>query len=284
MHITEQDDCHFVSVRQSWLNDAMLCPERARLKVNLPDWDSPSDATTLGTAVHTAIEHVLNYEASPNDMAFIMAEDIKQMSETKPFKWTSMKTIDQMIDYGVHMTEAWARDIYPEVERGGEVERSFTVFLNEFEHTDGKPVKVFLNGTMDYVTPSGVVWDWKTSARKYSQAEKQKMAIQASVYAYAVKNLFLAPDWPVQFKYGVMTRSTNSVGQIVPIVRTEAHGEWLRSQVTNIVRNGMRAGFEDPWLANDQNYLCSQRWCPFWSICKGAHLSESDNNMEASNA
>jgi len=34
------------------------------------------------------------------------------------------------------------------------------------------------------------------------------------------------------------------------------------------------------WLANDQHFLCSQRWCPVWDKCKGSYIG-SDNAEEA---
>ena len=47
-----------VWVRQSWLNDVMICPERARLGVVMPEWRMGSDATHIGTAVHLSLIHI----------------------------------------------------------------------------------------------------------------------------------------------------------------------------------------------------------------------------------
>ena len=51
----EDTNVHY-RVRQSWLNDFMLCPERSRLAITLPQWRSGSGATAIGTGIHAAIE------------------------------------------------------------------------------------------------------------------------------------------------------------------------------------------------------------------------------------
>ena len=49
-----------IYVRQSWLNDVLMCPERARLAHKNPHMRMASDATIIGTAVHHAIEVFIN--------------------------------------------------------------------------------------------------------------------------------------------------------------------------------------------------------------------------------
>jgi len=281
MIIESLNDETVVWVRQSWLNDAMLCPERARLGVLKPEWRSGSDATILGTAVHTAIEQVLLGACATSDIKDAFTIGLKEAMEKEPnFKFNSMDSIDDMKKYGALMCDSFVRDIYQYVQPGGEVEKTFATHLNTVTNpADGQTVRIMLSGTMDYLQPDGTVWDWKTSARKYSQGEKQRQSIQASVYCYAVVNNGWASGWPARFNYGVMTRTNNSAGQIVPVVRTESHARWLQSQVTNIVLSGLAVGMENPWFANDQNNLCSSKWCNFWSICKGSSVSESDNTI-----
>lgn len=280
MIIESTDEETIVWVRQSWLNDAMLCPERARLGVLKPEWRSGSDATILGTAVHTAIEHVLRGACDISDMKDAFADGLEEAIQKEPnFKFNSMNSTHDMENFGMVMCDSFARDILPYVQPGGEVEKTFATHLNTVTTPDGRTVRIMLAGTMDYIQPDGTVWDWKTSARKYSQGEKQRQSIQASVYCYAVVNNGWASGYPARFNYGVMTRTTNSVGQIVPVVRTESHARWLQSQVTNVVLSGLAVGMENPWFANDQNNLCSSKWCNFWSICKGSSVSESDNTI-----
>jgi hypothetical protein len=265
-----------IYVRQSWLNDALMCPERGRFAITQPEWSSGSDATVLGTAVHAGIEHeLINHNDSVAEMREIMWQTLND-TEPESFKWTSMKSIEDMGKFGEAMLLSWYRDIRPHVEMGGLVEHQFVVPLGELVFND-TTYKLHYTGTIDYVTPSGVVWDWKTAARKYQQGEKQRQSIQASVYAFAVKSLGLTPDFPVNFKFGVMTRSAKSEGQVVDVLRTSAHASWVATQTMNIVSSALRMGLENNWLQVDQHFLCSEQWCSWWSICKGAHLSEQDN-------
>ncbi len=55
MKIQQTDDGYSVRVRQSWINDAMMCNERGRQAIVRPEWSKPNDATILGTAVHAGI-------------------------------------------------------------------------------------------------------------------------------------------------------------------------------------------------------------------------------------
>lgn len=259
-------------VRQSWLNDVMICPERARLSVTLPEWRMGSDATHIGTAVHAGIEHYLtNDDATGAYQAGGRA--LEKLIETEPFKVISTDGVEDMRMYTIRLLDTFFSEVAPHVTLGGRVEQNFGVKL--FDLVDNE---VWLGGTIDYVDPNGIIWDWKTAGRKYSQGEKQRQSIQATAYAYACVENGWATDYPVRFNYGVMTRANKSVGQIVPVVRTKAHVDWFRHQVQSVVAPFMRVGFDNQWMANDQHGLCSEKWCPYWSICKGSRISGYDNN------
>jgi hypothetical protein len=265
-----------IYIRQSWLGDALICMERGRLTITQPNWRVGSDSTVLGTACHSGIEHYIDNggDVSLNDMREAMVQSIRTNEET--FKWTAMKDEDDMIRYGDAMLGAWWRDIRPDVALGGLVEHNFTVAVTKFI-VDNTEYALHYTGTMDYIAPDGTIWDWKTANRKYFQGEKQRQSIQASVYSTAAVSLGLVPAFPVSFKFGVMLRKDKSEGQIVEVRRTEAHSSWLETQTKNIVSSALRLGQDNPWLQVDQHNLCSEQWCPWWSICKGAHLGEHEN-------
>lgn len=259
-------------VRQSWLNDAMICPERSRLSVTMPDWRKGSDATHIGTAVHRGIE---NYLTTGTDTTAHQAavDELERLIHEEPFSFNSTKDTYEMHSYIPKLLDTFFTEIAPHVVLGGRVEQNFGVKL--FDLVDKE---VWLGGTIDYVDPNGVIWDWKTAGRKYSQGEKQRQSIQATAYAYACVENGWAANYPVRFNYSVMTRATKSVGQIVPVMRTKAHIDWFRHQVHSVVAPFMRVGFDQQWMANDQHGLCSEKWCPYWSICKGSRISDFDNN------
>ena len=274
-----------VWVRQSWLNDVMICPERSRLSVTMPDWRIGSDATHVGTAVHRGIESILNGSSHLEAKGAAYAE-LAILVDREKFKMNTMATVGEMVEYTGVLMDTFINDILPNVKEGGVTEQKFGAKLFTIDNSDPsvpfeaqKPdTEVWLGGTIDYIDPDGVVWDWKTAGRKYSQGEKQRQSIQATAYAYAVVENGWASDYPVRFNYGVMTRTSKSVGQIVPIVRTKAHVDWFKHQVQSVVQPSLLVGLDKPWMANDQHGLCSEKWCPYWSICKGSRISDFDNN------
>jgi hypothetical protein len=111
------------------------------------------------------------------------------------------------------------------------------------------------------------VWDWKTAKKSYSQFSKQKSAIQPTVYTYAVSH---DTDIEPKFNYGVMIRQLDPKAQIVPIYRGAEHWNWLKHHVRGAVNVALRTGVDNQWITNDESALCSEQWCSFWSVCKGA--------------
>ena len=58
-----------IFIRQSWLGDALMCHERARLSALHPESRKENDSAMMGTACHTAIEAMLNEELSAHSLA-----------------------------------------------------------------------------------------------------------------------------------------------------------------------------------------------------------------------
>lgn len=73
-----------IYVRQSWLGDMTICAERGRLGITRPEFRSSSDATIIGTAMHTGIEAVLNSngEMSYEDMMTIAKDDYAHLASS----------------------------------------------------------------------------------------------------------------------------------------------------------------------------------------------------------
>lgn len=275
MKLSENQD-HY-RVRQSWINDFMLCPERSRLALTLPHFRSGSDATAIGTGVHSAIEWALSEHSHPADVDL---DDLKDQATKfvgdeleKPIKTSKISEDEHKMWATVDaMAEAWLIDIAPLVEWGGQSEFEFEVPTG-LVTIDNKPI-VF-TGTMDYISPSGEIWDWKTAGRAYTQADKQMRSIQSSVYCLAAELLGLAnPDDGVHtFRYGVMLRQQKPRGQVVEVTRDRSHFDWLLAQVKAAATMSVAVGQNMQWPMNDQGHLCSPHWCDFWSVCKGGYVA-----------
>lgn len=257
-----------VFVRQSWLNDMAICPERARLGAAHPEFRMNTDATNMGTALHAGIEIAL--EGGDRDAMWSKVTETYGELAAKPFRVTNVNP-DAIGGFMDAMTTSFYEGILPQVQLGGKAELRFASPLGITLRDD---YAVWLEGTMDYVDPSGVIWDWKTASRAYNAKEKQKSSIQASVYAAAATRLGMS-EYPVDFRYGVMQRTLAVKSQVVSLVRTEAHDRWLQRFVTGAV-NTAASNQIGPWFMNDSSNLCSEAWCPYWSLCKGAFLTEDD--------
>lgn len=269
-----------IFIRQSWLGDALMCLERARLSALHPETRKENDSAMMGTACHTGIEGVLKHGVKPKYMGDHAVESFrwkeKELNETgKSINVTNTNPAN----WNAHirsMCDAWLRDIYPYVPRDGECEKTFAVQVGTVQDYE-----LWFEGTMDYFHPDGI-WDWKTAARKYFEPEKQSQNIQSSIYTKAAYEMGLI-DYPAVFKFGVMIRNASSTGQIVSVTRTEAHGDWIVTQAKTLAQTVLMYNSTQHagrWLVNDQHNLCSQRWCPVWNKCKGSYI-DSDNAEEA---
>lgn len=259
-----------IYVRQSWLNDLLICPERSRLSMIHPERRMPSTETLMGTACHAAIEAKLRDPEGVSEFTmFDIADAEYERLRKEPHKDSGISDVPDLLH---SMLFAFKDEILPEVELGGMIEHKFNVPLNVI--LDGW--SLHLEGTVDYISPSGVVWDWKTSGRAYSQLDKQKHAVQPTVYGHALGMLGLVPNPDeVEFRYGVMVRQMKPKGSVVPIMRNKEHFAWLRYQIQSAVYTASRVGTVVPWLMNDQGNLCNPKWCDHWSVCKGAYVTEA---------
>lgn len=263
-----------IYVRQSWLGDVLMCPERARLGLIHPERRSASDATIMGTAVHTGIEYFLNTEQP--DFSDVVATAVKQWNvlAEQPHNHSSGIGAHEAPLLIEAMTLGFMEVIAPQVERGGKTEFKFATPLGL--NVDG--YDVFLKGTMDYITPSGVIWDWKTSKRAYNEKDKQAHSVQASVYALAASVLGMVPDSDdVEFGFGIMIRQDRPKAQVVTVHRSAAHGKWLSDQIESVVIMAHRLSMHVPWLKNDQGNLCSPKWCDHWKACKGKLIKDDES-------
>jgi hypothetical protein len=268
-----------VFVRQSWIGDAVMCAERGRNGIVRPEWNTSNDLTVLGTGVHAGIAHDLEADRdgqgrmSMADMIESAEQAIDHEIATTTMRWVRNDR-SQMSEYVPKLLEQYVRGLRPlVVGQVAEVEWGFNFLLDEFDH-NGVAVRVHGKGTADLLTTGPVpVWDWKTSGQPYKQHEKQKTAAQPTMYAAAAVAAGLA-EWPVRFNYGVMVRDRDF--QVVPVVRSENHLRWLQMTVRPFITLALGVGVDTPWPRVDTGFLCSENWCSYWSVCKGAAISSQD--------
>lgn len=285
-------DGNRILIRQSWLDTFMRCPERARLVINHPVAGT-SDSAALGTGAHAGCEAIL-LGGSKADAQQAIVKAI-QIESDLGIKWTHPdneypQNIGHMIVQADKCFDAWLDEIYPELVKRGWLgqtpEQKFEVKL--FDLPDGR--EVWLTGTADLPTPQNVIVDWKTSKRPYKQWDKQRHAIQPTIYTWAATLGAFEGDhyrFPMEFVYGVMIRPlTNLDGnyrtELIPVRREEAHARWAMKQITAALTQAITVGFDTPWpMIAEGNFLCSAKWCDHYHMCRGNVLdARHDQKVE----
>jgi len=276
-------------IRQSWLDTFMRCPNRGRLETLHPEVGT-SDSALLGTGAHGGCETICNggsiAEARDAITAAVMPE------YELGVKWTHKsneypQNLDHLIYQANKCFDAWLEEILPVCQKNGwmglKAEQKFKEVL--FTLPDGRTVGI--QGTADLPTPKNLIIDWKTGKRPYKQWEKQRHAIQPSIYSWAATRGAFEADhykWPMTFVYGVMIRPlTNLDGnyrtELIPVQRTEAHARWAMKQIQAALTMAFTVGMDTEWpMVAEGNFLCSQKWCSNYDRCRGMVLSPSDDD------
>ena len=263
--------------RQSWLDTAFRCPERGRQAIVKPEWDElTSDSALIGTAVHHGIEQFLHGNiASPTQITGEAQQFLSDYNE--PLKWTKYEQFDQLAEQADVCAQGWVNDILPNLPNldNAQPEVQFKIPLwSQYGYTVG------ITGTIDLIA-DGQLWDWKTSAREYRAREKQKYAIQPTIYAMAALNSDLIDqvNYPIDFTYGIMVRGSKPKGQILSVTRHRGHADFATKRMMQLVELFVMFGLDRTWPMNDDHFLCNSTWCPWWSICKGTHLTAAHDRV-----
>ena len=249
---------------QSWLEDFVLCNERAR-GVPLLEEVPPKPEADLGTSFHDGVQYLVeNPDAS-------WVEGYQLASET----WAGF---DHELDYDkgdAYLYSAMHSFEYQAREELVPVATEFPFRRLPFYEDDVK--RIYVSGTIDYVDNELGLVDWKTSSRQYKPWEKQRWNGQASLYTWAWTYLTygfsvgeVIPDEPVPFTFFVFEKPHGTL-QRVTVYRDEGDWDWMRLRCRNAVTL-IEANLEH-WPVNDQHALCSPKWCPMWDHCKGHFVS-----------
>ena len=259
-----------ITFRQSDLDTYATCPERARVKWFEAGPDGATDATATGSALHYPIEVNLQRRKVGGDalttteMIDIAKAEYERIEREEGIRYVKEDKRSAMLylEMGI---PAWRREIEPHIAIGPDlhIEEHFDVHLMKWGEWE-----IRLAGTPDCVDRYHP-WDWKTAAQGYKQWEKQRWAIQPTVYAHAAVTLGWL-KWPVKFKYGVIEKfKTKEVASIVTVMRDAEHVDWLCQQINSILVLWAKLGERGPWPLVDAHALCSEKWCTNWSNCKG---------------
>jgi len=269
MRIEQGDDGRTrIYFRQSWVNNFLLCNDRARLDV---ETEATNEAAALGTAHHSGIEAALSGRIDkPSEVAEWSIATLIDLE--KHFTYDDLDR-DKCVAHLRHWsgqlrTQPEFVELYTNQERL--VEQEFTIHVDTIGDVD-----MHWTGTADAINCPTYLVDWKTSSRKYQRWEKQRWAVQPTIYAEAARQLGWVDDDKVDFRYVVFHRSLSSPApETISVTRGPGHTAWL----TRMLWRAYDLRQVHEWPLNDQHALCSEKWCPAWAQCKGLHV-RSDFNV-----
>ena len=266
MEIEWHDDTRVtVTIHQSWMDTYAKCPEKARRGIESPS--PPSDATTLGTGMHAACAAVLEGESDPHQsLRDAMFEEFAHPE----FKWTGNgpQTKSQLISYASKLYECWEAEALPVLAHPVSVEHKFRIPIGTRE-IGGLAVTLVIEGTWDY-EDENLMYDWKTasSLRAYGPQALRK-AVQPTMYTLAHVLETGAPfSSVIPFRYGVVLKKAQPEFVWKDTFRHEGDWAWLIEQMWAACRLWVALP-EGPWPLIDEGWICSAKWCQFWSDCKG---------------
>jgi hypothetical protein len=268
---TEDGRYHHV-FRQSWLNTADICLERARFELVGEMPRTEGDAAGVGTAVHHAIEvtvDALTHEGEPlllNDAIDIAGWQFTELTKLPNFVWQSMSEGDARA-FIANALSRFYDEVLPILNPAAtEVKFGPTKFYEDPERV------IELEGTIDYIDHDLGVVDWKTAGRPYRQWEKQRWAIQPTVYTWAAGED--EPHLPEpHFTYVVFVRGSGGVCrdvQKIEVTRSRGDYEFLAHRLVRLAQ--LIEADLPAWPVVDSHNLCSERWCGAWKMCKGQFL------------
>lgn len=264
--------------RQSTLGELDICAERGRFTMTGEMPSVETDAANLGTAVHAGIEEGLRDLMNGDQPSLSVCQEIamlefSDMIEHPDFRWVKYhpngKAARKFITSALDL---WFTDVLPDM-KPTHVELPFgPLVLHEDEHR-----VIQVTGTIDVVDAAMGAGDWKTAgdSRKYQGGfggkawEIERWAIQPTVYTWALVKMGILPQrgpWPFTFWAFHMDGDEAGLNKL-EVERHRGDHDWLVDKCMSIVP--LVEAEVTPWPRSDNHALCSEKWCPAWSQCKG---------------
>lgn len=261
--------------RQSSMKELDICAERARFTMTGEMPDEESDAAACGTAVHTGAE--VGVQALIDDGVILSLENLLEVAQDHftemmngpSFRWVKFREggarawIERALVRWYDEVRPTLRPVATEINFG-------PLILHEDEHRI-----IEVTGSIDYLDVEGLK-DWKTSSRAWEKWEHERWDVQPSVYTWAAAQLgLIEPDadglYPFEFVVLVNANTQRAMLQRVTVYRHAGDWAWLTERCLGIAT--LIEAAVPTWPKADNHALCSEKWCPAWSMCKGKHYA-----------
>lgn len=241
------------------------CPRKYAFKYIERIRTPSGTAAFLSKVWHSVVEH--NYrqkietrvDLSLEEMLDVYASTFNARALTEEIRYQPGETLGAAKDLGLKVTRIHhtkiALRVFPKY-----VEYAFLIDLGpDF------PYKLF--GLWDLVDEDEYVADNKAYNKAPSQTDLDK-DLQFSLYSLAYRATFNAIERGMRMDAIVKPRNKLTDPRAVQLVtnRVNADAVWTLGLVEDVA-NGIKKEVFPP---NPTGFLCSPKWCDFWSRCKGA--------------
>ena len=263
-----------IVLRQSWLNELSMCPERARQDREGLSKATDSTNTMIGNAVHAGIEHCLKLQINTGKSESLsttvdFATQYWADNESDIVRWNHKP--EKALSIIRNNATAWWHEVRPDL-RPVAVEYEFELPLV----VDHSP-QIWLKGTIDLIQEFPLpITDWKNPGRKPTDAwEKKRWSVQAAAYTWAVASMGdqgFGEALMFEFVYlvnGDVYRTTVDYGP----------AEWA-SLVALARSAGTLIAADIPvWPLNMAGWHCAPKWCAAWNTCRGRYAGPDPWNQ-----
>ncbi len=247
----------------SSISTYLLCPRSWAFKYRdcVPVATSP--ALALGSAFHGAIEALIRAPFEGKQMQPTEAwREAWGKATQQTIAWDDRQTPESVSNDGLRMllasdTLSTVQNLRPLVIEGQPViEKRIEL------RVPGVPIPVI--GFIDLIGDDGVAYDLKTAARAWTQEQAEK-EVQPLFYLAALNQEGWTPNVSYRFRHVVFTKTKTPQVQIIETQRQSRELLWLAGLIAE-VWHGIEAEVFPP---NPGAWLCGQRYCAFWAMCKG---------------
>lgn len=243
----------------------MRCPEKFRRRYIAREYEAPSPAMILGSAVGAAEGHadqcVIAGQERPSsgEVADLFSEEWEERIAREEIEWREEKP-GEVKDVGVAVLGVYEQTIVPAI-RPVSVERRF---LLDFEGVEWK-----FEGFIDLEEADGAVVDRKVRKRKLAASDA---AADLQATAYLLARRAEANPAPA-FRFHAMVKTQRPYAEVVPTQRTDQQLDAFVARLYGLAAELQWRLEYDNWsLAPPDAWWCSATTCGYYASCPGGGL------------
>ena len=263
----------------SSISTYLRCPRSWRFRYLDKVQTPKAAALVFGSAFHDCIGHLL--------LGTMKAENAwesqwkSQLEKSGEVKWGNDNEVD-LFALGLRMlTEPLVvTGLGPERKQTAtEALADLAVMKVKGVHQVERRVKMTVPGSLvpvigyiDAIDQDGIPCDFKTASKAW-YANKAHSELQPSFYLAALMQTGqLSPGaWKgdaARFRYYIFTKAKTPKLQIIETSRRASDLMWIYVIVEEVFA-AISAGVFPP--TDPANWICGERWCDYWAICRGGH-------------